>query len=140
MPSWVVPTVAAEYWGVPVEQVMADVAGGRIISRTEGGFLFVDVDPAREIAAAPAVAAARPAYRRPLAWTPTTHLTPEPVVTAAERDALLASADDMKPRDRDAFAEEEPAPVALTADDIPDWEQVRARVSRTRRPPVCSAA
>ncbi len=86
MPSWVMPAVAAELWGVPVGQVLADVEAGRIASRTEGEFLFVDVDPngggeVRQPDARPA------AYRRSLAWTsPPT----QPIITAAERDALAA--------------------------------------------------
>ena len=126
MPSWVVPTVAAEYWGVAVEQVMADVAAGRVISRTEGGFTFVDVDPSREVAAE--VPAAKPVYRRPLAWSPTTQVAQDAVVSPAERDALLAPGHDTA------------EPLAFTEDDIPNWEEVRARVARTRRPPMSNAA
>ena len=136
MPSWVVPTVAAEYWGVSVEQVMSDVAAGRVISRSEGGFLFVDVDPSREV---PEVAIPKPAYRRPLAWTPSVAAAmPEPVISAAERDALLGHEDH---ETQHAFGGSDAvAPLTLSEDDIPNWNEVRARVGRTRRAPVCNAA
>ena len=94
MPCWVVPAVAAEFWGVSVEQVLADVAAGRVATQREGGLLFVAVGPpvgADFPAPAHALSHAevwprRSAGRRSLAWaSPAT----QPVVTAAERDALL---------------------------------------------------
>jgi hypothetical protein len=43
MSSWVAPAVAAEIWGINVEEVMRHIADGTIPSRTDGRFLFVDV-------------------------------------------------------------------------------------------------
>jgi hypothetical protein len=43
MSSWVAPAVAAEIWGVSVEEVMRHIADGTVPSRTDGRFLFVDV-------------------------------------------------------------------------------------------------
>lgn len=45
MPTWVVPSIAADIWGVPVSQVLSRMQEGHIASRTEGGFTFVDMDP-----------------------------------------------------------------------------------------------
>jgi hypothetical protein len=141
MPSWVVPSVAAELWGVSVEHVLAEVTAGRLPARREGELLFVDVDPS---AAEAQQAEQRPApYRRPLAWTlGTSEHSQPPLVTAAERNALLAPDDvpSAGPVEIDApFSEPSfdnaPAPIKLTDDDKPDWEAVRARVSRTRVPP-----
>ncbi len=141
MPSWVLPAVAAELWGVPVEQVLADIASGRAPSRVEGEFLFVDIDPCSEVTES----APRLPYRRSLAWTP---VQAEPLITPAEREALLEESEEVTERfesnDADElFAEIEdapigdaPAPLALTEDDTPDWEAVRSRVSRMRRPPA----
>ena len=134
MPSWVLPAVAAELWAVPVEQVMADVAAGRLPSRTERGLLFVDIDPARE--------AEQPEtyptpYRRSLAWAMSA-TGAQPVVTPEERHALLdeAEADDSNADDDlDPIPYDAPAPTALSDDDVPNWEAVRARVSRMRRAP-----
>src|SRR5687767_12895351 len=90
MPCWVVPAVAAEFWGVSVEQVLADVAAGRVATQREGGLLFVAVGPpvgADLPARADAEMWPRHATgRRSLAWaSPGT----QPIVTTAERDALL---------------------------------------------------
>ncbi len=43
MSSWVAPSVAAEIWGISVEQVLAGIADGSIFSFTDGQFLFVDI-------------------------------------------------------------------------------------------------
>ena len=139
MPSWVLPAVAAELWGVSVEQVLADIADGRAASHVQGEFVFVDADPCSEAGES----APRLAYRRSLAWTPA---QVEPHVTPAERDALLDDADadadyGMEQGDaEDGPPGDAPAPMALTEDDAPEWEPVRARVSRTRRPPSIRAA
>jgi hypothetical protein len=149
MPSWVVPAVAAELWGVAVAHVLADVAAGRIPSRTEGTFVFVDIDPASAGAAgaapapvgqAPDVPAAetRPAtYRRSLAWAQAA--PQQPIVTPEERQALMEGAeaviDDDDADDDDTPYGDAPAPGTLSDDDVPNWDEVRARVSRTRRPP-----
>ena len=141
MPSWVVPAVAAELWAVPVEQVMADVAAGRIPSRTEGGLLFVDIDPATRDQ--PHAEPPPAPYRRSLAWA-MGGATSQPIVTAEERNALLneqatfAEADDDD--DTDVPAGDAPAPIALTSDDMPNWDEVRARVSQTRRGPAMREA
>lgn len=138
MPSWVTPGVAAELWQISLEQVMSDIAAGRVRSRSEGGFVFVDMDPS---SGAPEIQQynARPAqYRRSLAWTMP---AAQPLVTQAERDALL---DEAAP-EQSAFSheppcEDPPAPMTLSEDDIPNWNEVRARVGRSRRPPLRQAA
>ena len=43
--SWVVPTVAAELWGVSVEHVLGLIQAGRISARDEFGFTWVDYQP-----------------------------------------------------------------------------------------------
>ena len=43
MSSWVAPSVAAELWGISVDQVLAGIADGSIPSYVDGQFLFVDV-------------------------------------------------------------------------------------------------
>jgi hypothetical protein len=45
MPCWVAPAVAAEMWGMPVDHVMAKIRDGAIPSKSEAGFLFVDIMP-----------------------------------------------------------------------------------------------
>lgn len=131
MPSWVLPAVAAELWGVPLEQVLADMAAGRVRSRTERDFTFVDIDPDNTVEEPDA---RRLAYRRSLAWAMVAPSTP--IVTAEERDALLTEPiGDTPVAGEDAPLGDAPEPMQLTEDDIPDWDAVRARVARTRRPP-----
>src|SRR6187549_1955105 len=55
MPCWVAPAVAAEMWGLSLQEVMELIASGSLDSRSEAEFLFVDILPneAEHIAAPP---------------------------------------------------------------------------------------
>src|SRR5688500_16517599 len=75
MSCWVVPSVAAELWGVSVEHVLAGIREGRIFSRTDNGFVCVDAAPE-----SPTLSAARVAVEHPPTFT---------VVTEDEMAALL---------------------------------------------------
>jgi hypothetical protein len=164
MPCWVVPAVAAEFWGVSVEQVLADIAVGRLVTQNEGGLVFVAVGPMAESDhAEPGHAEPRPASRRSLAWAlPGAQSS---VVSAAERDALLRMDDDAVSAAAASETATEPSPepdtsidlpasvhdegepvpledgpdeiavVVTLLDEPPQWESVRSRVSRSRRPP-----
>jgi hypothetical protein len=43
MSSWVAPTIAAEILNLPLADVLAMAKSGKLPSRQEDGFLFVDV-------------------------------------------------------------------------------------------------
>jgi len=43
MASWVVPSLAAELWGVSLEEVMSRVEGGDAATKLELGFLLIEV-------------------------------------------------------------------------------------------------
>jgi len=45
MACWVVPTIAAELWNISVQHVLDGIREGRIPTRSENGFIFVDVAP-----------------------------------------------------------------------------------------------
>ena len=45
MSCWVAPSLAAEMWGMPLEQLMARIRSGEIATKQEQGFTFVDVAP-----------------------------------------------------------------------------------------------
>ena len=45
MSCWVVPSVAAELWGISVNQVLDQVHRGQVPSKSELGFTLVDVAP-----------------------------------------------------------------------------------------------
>ena len=72
MSCWVVPDVAAELWGISVEEVMQSVREGRIPSRREFHFLLVDVAPD-----SPQMPAAKPAVihedNEPFNWKAARH-------------------------------------------------------------------
>jgi len=43
--AWVVPAIAAELWNVSVQHIMDCIREGRIPTRSENGFVFVNVAP-----------------------------------------------------------------------------------------------
>lgn len=45
MSCWVVPSIAAEYWRIPVDDILDKVRRNAIPIRREGGFTFVDILP-----------------------------------------------------------------------------------------------
>jgi hypothetical protein len=45
MSCWVVPTVAAEYWGVSLDVVWRRLYEGLVPHKSDEGFVFIDVDP-----------------------------------------------------------------------------------------------
>ena len=45
MSCWVVPSIAADIWGVSVQQILDRMSAGSIPSKSESGFTFVDVAP-----------------------------------------------------------------------------------------------
>lgn len=110
MACWVVPAMAAEFWGISVEQVLGRVRDGSVASKQDCGFTFVDVAP---------WAAEAPPPVRTVPHEPT-------FVPAAERDAqdepALVGADDGEELESATF------PTA-------DRATVRQWVARTRRAP-----
>jgi len=76
MSSWVAPAVAAEIWGVSLEQVMEHIANGTIPSRMDGRFLFVDV------------------AAHGLPYPPEPHCSDQALVTPQELMALTGPASD----------------------------------------------
>ena len=45
MSCWVVPTLAAEFWGVSVDEVTRRINAGEVPTREEAGFQVIDVAP-----------------------------------------------------------------------------------------------
>jgi hypothetical protein len=80
MSCWVVPSIAAELWGVSVEQVLSGMKAGHIPSKQELGRMFVDVAPN-----SPKIETPRPLRApAPPTWT---------AVTPEEAVALVDEAD-----------------------------------------------
>lgn len=105
MSCWVVPTVAAELWGVAVDTILDRARSGLVPSKVENGFMFVDVAPDSE-------RCDPPKGIRPPTFS---------VVTEVKPDTMRLAND-----------VHEPAPPPVTLD---DWRTGRVLASRTRKPP-----
>ncbi len=113
MSCWVVPSVAAEIWQMPLDEIMRRIRCGELPSRSEGGFTFVDVAPN-----SPRLA---PPRRAP-------ELRP-PTFTLITREELEALSEDLTDD-----ADEEP-PVEESEKFAGGWKAARLRTSLLRRPP-----
>jgi hypothetical protein len=119
--SWVAPTIAAEIWGISIEQVLAAVANGSIPSRMDGQFLFVNIDQSQ----APAMPSIPRQTDPALQAVPSDDRASETVVTPQEMAALGVGASITDDSSQEALPP-----------DISDWRNVRSRTSRLRRPPT----
>ncbi len=121
MSSWVAPAVAAEIWGISVEQVLAAVAAGTVTSRHDGVFFFVDIDPDHpDLPAKPADPA--PAAEKP-------KKVPKKPATPVD-DSVLITREEM------AALADEPMPSREAFPDFSQLHSIRARTSHRRRPPA----
>lgn len=134
MSCWVVPAVAAEFWGIPVDAVLARVRDGLVEHKTEQGFVFVDVAPwSIDFVAARPIGPAPPTF---VAATDDETLRP-----AHEAPPEIATSDREEP-----VADDEEGLLASLSDEETEsfsrlsWQEVRRNVSRTRRRPLASAA
>src|SRR4051812_34577767 len=123
MSCWVVPTVAAELWGVSVQQVLDAILSGSITSRHDSDFTFVDVAPGS------------PNVRRPKPFR-----NDPPTFTAITDEELLAlMADDAPAPTTQSIPEEIASP---TSDEIAaliemgDWRRARGITSTKRKAPA----
>lgn len=149
MSCWVVPTVAAEYWGVTLDVVWRRIYEGLIPHKNDRGFVFVDVDPWTPDAEgafhheppatfvtpqepllhqAPAAARAwdEQGVRQPAVVDDhECACAPTPAACARQEEDREDDDDELPPLD-----DEETATFGRLS-----WHDVRQRVSRTRRPP-----
>lgn len=140
MSCWVVPTVAAEYWGISVDLVLRRMSEGLVPQMSQSGFVFVDIDPwatactgaFRHEPPPTFVSAAEPIAAVESAWSPSSIFVDGAEESSAE--LLLEDAEDTEePELEDELPdldEEESATFGRLS-----WEEVRHQVSRTRRPP-----
>ena len=138
MSCWVVPAVAAEFWGVSVETVLHRVRAGQLPFKSEKGFLFVDVAPWS------------------LDFAGVRHTAPPPTFTAGDAQdgigddgaacerarAETIDSDGNEPVRR-AEPEEEPLLAELDDEEAAEfgrlsWEETRRQVARRRRPPIAA--
>lgn len=117
MSCWVVPAIAAELWGISLEQVVQAMKTGRVPSRNEFGFSLVDVAP-NSPGSQPT---ARPKHLRP-----PTFAEPKPARKAVQAQVTKTT-----------------HPSIAMDNDEGDltWLEIREQVSQLRRPPgkPCSA-
>jgi hypothetical protein len=119
MPCWVVPTLAAELWGVSVETILDGIRDGSIPSRNEGGFVFVAAY--QDVASKAA---------RPPTFT---------VITQQELHALMEEPPPAEGLADEASDEPDTLPESNEPQrDIADWRQIRAATAHRRRPPVAA--
>ena len=132
MSCWVVPALAAEIWGIPLQQILDAIRTGKLPTRSDIGLTFVDVAPK-----GPKV---RTGFRPPAAHPHT--FTSAPLaeeLSEAEVEALSerSTDDGASPAERD---EELLSTVDEYEDGKLDWRQARRSASRLRRPPRRLAA
>ncbi len=125
MGCWVVPTIAAELWGVPLSHVLECLRQGRLTSKIDEGFVLIDADPRGIAVRQPAqyTAAEHPATYEALSQEELDGLSePSAGGEAALAVGTVASADEL---DCAELEQENASPL--------NWRQVRQRVSRLRK-------
>jgi hypothetical protein len=134
MSCWVVPSVAAELWGVPLNQVLEWVRGGQVAARMDEGFTVVDVAPNGPGCDRPDQHGPRPQTWRPvtpqemaalLRDDPTVIPPPAPVPAAATSDQPAA---DEHHHDDETVDE--------SSENLGDWRTARRRASFMRIGPA----
>jgi hypothetical protein len=109
MSCWVVPSLAADIWHIPLEQLWRRIREGEIPTHQEDGFTFVDMAPAGA------------KIQRPPTFT---------MVESADEPL-----NDDKHHEQDE-EEDERGPEDDTASvDLGDWRAARRKASRLRIPP-----
>lgn len=125
MSCWVVPSLAAELWQIPLEHILRRIGAGEIETRVEEGFTFVDVAPNGPQIEQPS----SPAAERPRTWSPA---EPDAAVELITEDELiaLASAESVEADE----PEEGPEDVTQSAV-LGDWRAGRQKAARQRIAP-----
>lgn len=113
MSCWVVPTIAAELWAVPLQQILDGLRDGHIPSKVEAGFTFVDVAPES------------PKLETPRAMRPPT--PPTFSIVSEEEMAALTGAEVGE------MQMEEDGSI-----DLGDWRKARSSATLTRRRPMAA--
>ena len=118
MSCWVVPSVAAELWGCPVQSVLDAIRGGDVATREENGWMFVDVAP-----------------NSPTLQTPK-RLRPSTYVSDAELAALTGPIEDY---DVALEVAEDDEDLIFETRAMEDWRGVRRQTAALRRAPAKAA-
>jgi hypothetical protein len=143
MSCWVVPSVAAEFWGVSLDVVWTRIYAGQVPHKRDGGFIFVDVAPW----GADFKGVIR--HQPPMTYVATEDAEDE-VALAADEVELLAGLDSEVASSPAEEAADREDPVCED-DELPPldeeesatftrfgWQESRQRVGRTRIPPMAA--
>jgi len=121
MSCWVVPNVAAEIWGISLDEVMQRIQSGAVISKREYGFLLVDTAPL-----GPLFHSTANNGRKPRTWVAVQTWIE---VQDDENETIDDAGVDLAV-DGDSIEEEPDDGVAL------GWQQKRLAHARLRKPPM----
>ena len=126
MSCWVVPSLAAEIWQIPLHDLMKRIREGEIAVRVEDDFTFVDVAPHGPRIERPNL----PPEQRPATWTVANEPTPaqDAALTAEESTALSP---DFAGDDQDELGPADDTQSTV----LGDWRHARKKASRQRIPP-----
>jgi hypothetical protein len=123
MSAWVAPSIAAEIWGISVNDVLAGIADGSIQSYVDGQFLFVDLG------------------RHGLPLSTPRPVNTDPIVTHEEIAALTFTPIMSEPQpslsEGEDIVEDSPDEGRY---DVGQWRSARRQTSQVRRPPASRAA
>lgn len=122
MSCWVVPTVAAEIWGISLDEVMQRVNKGLVVSKREYGFLLVDTAPLGPLFKSTAAEG----KAKPRTWVAVQTW----VEALDDEEETIDDAGMDLAVDGDSIEEEPDDGIAL------GWQQKRAVHARLRKPPM----
>jgi hypothetical protein len=120
MSCWVVPIVAAEIWGISLEEVMQRINNGVVVSKREYGFLLVDTAPLGPLFHSTAAEG----KAKPRTW-----VAAQTWVEVEEDEESIDDAGIDLNVDGDSIEEEPDDGVAL------GWREKRMEIARKRRAP-----
>jgi hypothetical protein len=115
MSCWVVPALAAEIWGIPLQRVLDAIRLGKLPTRSAIGLTFVDVAPGSPTAPT----GYRPPAARPDTFTPASGASPDQ--QEMREQELLSTVDEYE-------------------EGKLDWRDARRSAARLRRAPRRMAA
>ena len=139
MSCWVVPTIAAEIWGVSVDHVLSQVRDGHLPHQIDEGFVFVDVfsggggcgvmrcEPPPPTFTVLSEAEVQALGEADADDTSDEEPLIEPLIEPIEEQSIEDAPESQSPEDDEASVE------------LGDWRTVRQRVGRTRIPPSSRA-
>ncbi|HWP40599.1 MAG TPA: hypothetical protein VNL70_06700 [Tepidisphaeraceae bacterium] len=132
MSCWVVPSVAAEIWGVSVDTILARINSGQIPTKTDLGRIFVDVAPHSPVLNTPRTrSSTRPATYRLVSSEPIQADTAQqPTATDQPAEPLVQTCQ----ADPDQICEDE------QTINLGDWREARQSAGARRQPPAAIAA